>query len=460
MLIRVLGVVLTLLLITEGASAAGALGVTCSKPADCDSNHCVDGVCCSTACSGACESCSALLKASGKHAGTCGPTRVAMDPDNDCDAEPQATCGRTGYCDGSAAKCQLYPQGTSCGTDNLCSLANVQGTVCNGAGTCAIQSTAIPCGGGQYKCLPSSPPDAGNCTPASPCPGTCASPCKTTKDCAKAGEDCVNGTCRGKLPPGAACASPGDCVSGFCVEGVCCATACTESCESCAQPGKLGTCSVVLGQPVSPKSCGAPGPCQGSCAGQASCMFPGAATPCSTASCVGDALRPADRCDGAGKCEAATPTDCGDYSCDSNSPQCFTSCTTNAQCAGGAVCDTATSACSTEGASCADSFTVKTPAGTLVSCAPYRCVAGKCLSTCSGPADCAPGSLCDSSLCTAADGGTGSDAGNPGQPSSEDSGGCGCRVGGSSRGEGIASLLLFAFAVAARRRRPRHTRLG
>ncbi len=47
-------------------------------------------------------------------------------------------------------------------------------------------------------------------------------------------------------PPGAACADPGACGSGFCVDGVCCDSACEGACETCAPSG---TCA-----PVSPQT--------------------------------------------------------------------------------------------------------------------------------------------------------------------------------------------------------------
>lgn len=42
---------------------------------------------------------------------------------------------------------------------------------------------------------------------------------------------------------GDACTEPGDCLSGFCVEGLCCDTACDEGCGTCGLSGSEGTCS-------------------------------------------------------------------------------------------------------------------------------------------------------------------------------------------------------------------------
>ena len=44
------------------------------------------------------------------------------------------------------------------------------------------------------------------------------------------------------LPLGQPCAQASECVSGFCADGVCCGSACTEVCRTCAAQGSLGTC--------------------------------------------------------------------------------------------------------------------------------------------------------------------------------------------------------------------------
>ena len=48
-----------------------------------------------------------------------------------------------------------------------------------------------------------------------------------------------------KQPLGTPCALGSDCQSGFCADGVCCSTACTEVCRSCAAQGSVGTCLPV-----------------------------------------------------------------------------------------------------------------------------------------------------------------------------------------------------------------------
>ena len=63
-----------------------------------------------------------------------------------------------------------------------------------------------------------------------------------------------------------------DCAHNFCAQGVCCATACTGTCASCALAGTMGTCtSVPAGQdPLNQctdqgvATCGTDGSCNGS----------------------------------------------------------------------------------------------------------------------------------------------------------------------------------------------------
>ena len=74
-----------------------------------------------------------------------------------------------------------------------------------------------------------------------------------------------------KKPTGVACAAAGECMTNLCQQGVCCASACTGTCQSCALAGSLGTCTnVPTGQdPLNQctdqgvDSCGNDGSCDG-----------------------------------------------------------------------------------------------------------------------------------------------------------------------------------------------------
>ena len=84
-----------------------------------------------------------------------------------------------------------------------------------------------------------------------------------------------NGNSCGKKTRGASCSAATECGSTFCAQGVCCDTACTGACQSCALTGTLGTCTnVPTGAPdpaglcddQGAASCGTNGKCQaGAC---------------------------------------------------------------------------------------------------------------------------------------------------------------------------------------------------
>lgn len=65
-------------------------GSTCGTDTECNSEQCVDGICCDAACDGVCESC----RVPGT-IGVCSIVPAMTDPDSEC--------GPTGYCDGTGA---------------------------------------------------------------------------------------------------------------------------------------------------------------------------------------------------------------------------------------------------------------------------------------------------------------------------------------------------------------------
>ncbi|WP_236605710.1 hypothetical protein [Sandaracinus amylolyticus] len=86
------------------------LGDSCGAGADCESGHCVDGVCCESACGGATDDCQACSVAAGAASdGTCGATTGnACDDGLGCTATDICTAGT---CGGSGDPCL---SGTSC----------------------------------------------------------------------------------------------------------------------------------------------------------------------------------------------------------------------------------------------------------------------------------------------------------------------------------------------------------
>jgi hypothetical protein len=204
----------------DGALRAGTGGVSCSVNAECASGFCVDGVCCNTACRGACVSCGLPLSV-----GTCVPAPIGRpDPHGTCTDQGPTSCGQIGTCDGTG-NCALYPSETVCGRP-FCT-GNVWTTyaTCDGAGTC------VP--GLSFNCFPYVCVDA-----------TCQTSCAGPADCAT-GQVCMAGTCGNGRVEGTACTGDPDCNSGICSQGVCCASRCDGVCNSCALSDSLGTCQPV-----------------------------------------------------------------------------------------------------------------------------------------------------------------------------------------------------------------------
>src|SRR4029077_10065521 len=137
------------------------------------------------------------------------------------------------------------------------------------------------------------------------------------------------------------CGAAGECNSGFCEQGVCCATACVGICRSCGLAGTIGTCaSVAPGQDPfnqcadqGASTCGTDGTCDGGGA----CRRYAIGSTCAASTCSGTTFTPARACDGAGTCGTATATTGGAYVCGSGG-SCLVTCTTNADCVAPNVC--------------------------------------------------------------------------------------------------------------------------
>ncbi|MBK8257682.1 MAG: hypothetical protein IPK82_34065 [Polyangiaceae bacterium] len=124
----------------SGASTCGSLlplGTACTLGSECQSNNCVDGVCCDTACPGTCKACNLAGSV-----GTCSNVPSNSDPAMECAG---GDCNGAGACEvANGATCTLATQcisgfctdGVCCnstctGTCKACSLANTMGTCTN-----------------------------------------------------------------------------------------------------------------------------------------------------------------------------------------------------------------------------------------------------------------------------------------------------------------------------------------
>ena len=237
---------------------------------------------------------------------------------------------------------------------------------------------------------------------------------------------------------GGACATATGCASGFCVDGVCCDTACGGLCQACSAArkgsGADGVCGPVgLGadpddecpqQAVS--TCGT----SGACNGQGACSLYAAGTTCVAGSCSGATATAASLCDGSGVCLPGSTTACpaGDV-CDPSSQACVVA-TGSSSSSGGSSAVASSSASSSSGSGDAtSSSSATTGAGGA---------GGGAGSGGSG------GALTSSSS-------TGSGAVSPGQ-----TGGCGCELAGDDRpGGALGATMTMAIAAALRLRRRR-----
>lgn len=144
----------------------------------------------------------------------------------------------------------------------------------------------------------------------------------------------------GKLR-GETCGADGECSGRACIDGVCCEAICRDGCGSCNQPGQLGICV--------PRPDGAP----------------------------------------------SYQDRCGSYLCDGTVTNCPAVCRSNDDCTGSSTCDPATRQCTgADGSACQDDATEVDDAGAATSCAPYRCLRGRCASRCQSNAECMAGGVC------------------------------------------------------------------
>ena len=296
----------------SGSCGLKRLGQLCALATECDSGHCVDGVCCSSDSCGNCASCDVPGVA-----GICHPVPSGdMEPHGGCMANPP--CGFNGTCDGNGA-CRNAAATTSCGAATCSGSTFTAVGNCNGAGACV----QIPV----------------SCAPFACGAAACRTTCSGNGDCA-GGFTCMSNTCTDLKANGAACTAETECFSGNCTEGFCCAAASCGSCKSCAVAGQQGTCQPVPGGGPDPagvctnmaaSTCGT----TGSCDGTGQCATYPTGTTCMPSTCAASTLT-AFTCTG-GTC---TPhvTDCTPYACDGSSA-CRLSCSDPADCAASFVCN-------------------------------------------------------------------------------------------------------------------------
>ncbi|HEY3358551.1 MAG TPA: choice-of-anchor D domain-containing protein [Polyangia bacterium] len=403
----------------------------------CTTSSCVDGVCCSTGCTGTCVACSAAKKGGGID-GTCGNVAVNTDPDAECgggltcdgagacrpDCTADLQCESAYFCTANAGGACLLkkPVAQACGADTVDPTGNhqctngtcVDGFCCNTActGACQACSATKKGSGADGTCgniAGNTDPDT-ECSSGYTCDGVghCRTSCTTDANCA-GGFYCTSnggGSCAAKKVDGIACASdPLDpsgnhqCVNSHCVDGYCCDTACSGACDVCNgaalgfSGASNGTCAIApvgwAGSPAcTPYLCGGAATCASTCAADADCIatdYCDASGHCAPRKTQGGACNPAADCKVPGACrECQSAGGCVDGFC------CDTACS-------GGSCDVCNGAAL--GFSGAVNGTcVNAPAGWAGSptCDPFVCGGGAaCPGACAGDADCTATQYCD-----------------------------------------------------------------
>ncbi len=462
-------------------------GESCDTTADCkgagcavcDSGNCVDGVCCDTACNGACDACA--ISAGAAADGTCSIQSSGAVGAPAC--APYACDGSNAACPSSCVSDADCDAAHYCASDQTCKPKKVQGSICDGSagadcfntgcgvcqtgfcvdgfccdsacdGLCQSCSSAAKGAGVNGECgvVADGTDPASDCAPYTCSAGACGSGCTGDADCGS-GTVCItsSGTCVKPAGQGTACTANAGCQSGFCVDGVCCDTACTGQCEACDDVGSEGTCVAVKGDPHGNRTAcdGDPAACGGQCNGtsRAQCTYPASGTTCGSPTCDSGSAK-TFACDGQGSCAALAPVKCGEYACDTTA--CKTSCSGDSDCANGYACSSST--CVPSGAKCSDDLSQSIGSdGATKQCAPYLCSStnGTCAISCADSSECADGNICDPASKACVPGSSGGGA------NGADQGGCGCRTAGDTRGSGAPWLIAFGLLALALRRRER-----
>ncbi len=200
------------------------------------------------------------------------------------------------------------------------------------------------------------------------------------------------------------CVEDAQCTSRFCVDGICCDTACSAECRACTLEkkgsGPDGECGNVDADtdpddecaidPNFPLTCLADGFCDG--AGQ--CRHYAKSDVLCGASTCATGIQSAFSCNGGGQCLPSTII-CEPYVCDASGGSCLSSCGSDLDCASGYQCQTGV--CVAAVVVCVDGHTLQNSDGNQVECAPYVCANGICKNQCSSVDDCVSPYVCDDS---------------------------------------------------------------
>lgn len=193
--------------VCNGAGACVGTARSCADAAACTSDVCNE----------AADRCDNTLVTDGCVIGgaSCvGPG--AVNPENPCQTCAPAT---------STTSYSNRPSGSQCGSPACAAGTLTPAAQCDASGMCQAQSP-VSC-------------DGSACVSPTSCTGLCS----VDLDCQLGYYCAADGTCKPKANPGDSCTGGNTCASGYCVDGVCCNSACDGTCEACNLVDMAGTCS-------------------------------------------------------------------------------------------------------------------------------------------------------------------------------------------------------------------------
>jgi hypothetical protein len=247
-----------------------SLGGSCSTGAQCDSAaYCVQGVCCESTCSGACETCSAspgrctLLARGASGSPICAPyvcTGSSSLCANSC--VDDSDCSAGAYCEIDVGSCvPKLVAGTSCTSASSCASGACADSVCCDS-ACTGQCEACDLAGAMGTCSPVVGAPSGGRPACADAAGTggCARTCD-----GKARDTCAGVQCG----IGGPCAAPADCDAHL---------VCDPTLHVCTTPPAVCDGDHTIAQPgggslnCSPYRCTSAPACVTSCLSSADCV--------------------------------------------------------------------------------------------------------------------------------------------------------------------------------------------
>ena len=408
----------------------GAFGDSCVVSDECASGFCVEGVCCTTACNGACEACRETETKAPD--GICASATKGTDPFNRCLDSGAASCQLDGVCDG-AGKCESYAATTACAPSACTSGADCASGFC-ADGICCDSACAGPCqactaarkgSGGDGVCgaVPANTNPRGLCVVDAGYPNSCksdgmcdgagscrsfavsgvgcgATSCSSVSSGASNGASSSTSTCDG----GGTCAKVATTCGAFaCSDATHCGTSCTADAQCIATAHCVG--GVCIGKGANGASATDPSACASGLLADGVCCntaCTGICEACNVDTTTAGTCTAVTGKGAHGSCAGATSADpCSATVCDG---------TVRGSCAGfvGPTVPCRAGSCAssnaTSAASCAG--TGSCPAIESHSCGNYACAGTDCGAQCNADTDCSTGSRCDGTAHTCSNGAT------------------------------------------------------